>query len=127
MIDGLMISLKQSIVTMYNDVEKVEFTDQQIRKTIDLVNQLESLFAENFTGLNYNYHFQLDQLTSHDPALMINVFRQISPESEYVKIKVCYSWEKISFSIIEMKIRSDDEILHLMNRLDLIEGLINKG
>lgn len=127
MIDGLMILPKQSIATMCNDVEKVEFTDQQIRKTIDLVNQLENLFAENFTGLNYNYHFQLDQLTSHDPALMIKILRQVSPESEYAKIKVCYSWKKVSFSIIEMKIRSDDEILHLMNRLDLIESLVNRG
>lgn len=127
MIDGLMTLLKQSIAMMCNEVEKVEFTDQQIRKTIDLVNQLENLFAENFTGLSYDYHFQLDQLTSHDPALMIKILRRISPESEYAKVKVCYSWKKVSFSIIEMKIRSDDEILHLMNRLDLIESLINKG
>lgn len=100
-------------------------TDDEVKKTMELIVKLENLFQETLKESDFDFHFQLDKITAPIPELVINLIKRFSVEHEYVKLKVTYSWKKLKFVTIGLRMKSDKVVLNLMKKLDQIEYALN--
>lgn len=93
---------------------------------IQFIQNLDKIFNSSLNSVNYTYRFQLDKIVQSKPMLSIKIFLKHSIEFEFIKVKLSYCLNKFKFSMMELKIRSDKEILNLMDCLSEIEMILNK-